>query len=179
MQTAQQKTSYRKKEGFILLLTVLVTSVILAISFSIFRISLKELIMASFLKNSAQAFVAADRGIECALFWDRAPAPANPQGGITYSIFATSSAYQVPTNINNATCGDGATRLNTSSWVVSGLTATRGQTTFEIPFSDLTCVQVIVFKNDGDTTVTANGFNNCLVSSERKTQRTIQVRTNI
>lgn len=179
MQTIRQRSSCEKKEGFILLLTVLVTSVILAISFSIFSISLKELIMASFLKNSAQAFVSADRGVECALFWDRTPTPANPQSGITYTIFATSSAYQVPTNLNSATCN--GTQLNISSWSVGPRPSplTGYETKFRVSFADATCVDVIVLKDDGDTTVTANGFNNCSASSERKTQRTIQVRTNL
>lgn len=133
--------------------------------------------MASFLKNSAQAFAAADRGVECALFWDRTPTPVNPQSGITYTIFATSSAYQAPTNLSNATC-DGI-QLDTSAWLVSGLTTTQGKTVFQISFADLTCVEVSVLKDSGETTVTANGFNTCNASSERKTQRTIQVRTNL
>lgn len=162
--------------GFILLLTVLITSVILAISFSIYSISLKEMVLASFLDNAARAFVAADRGIECALYWDR----ATPQNGMQYTIFATSSDWTSGSlAMGNAIC-DGNV-LTASGWSspVGVRTLTHGISSFSITFGDSTCVDMVVSKDDDSTTVTANGYNSCLASNVRKTQRTIEVRYNL
>jgi hypothetical protein len=63
-------TSKQTSGGYILLLSVLVVSIILAISFSIYSISIKEVILSSYLRDSQQAFAVADRGLECVLEWD-------------------------------------------------------------------------------------------------------------
>ena len=52
----------KKKGGYILLLTLLIISILLAISLGIFAISLKETTLSSFLRDSEKALAAADRG---------------------------------------------------------------------------------------------------------------------
>ena len=49
------------QKGYILLMAILISSIILAISFGIYALTIKEIILASFLKDSAKALGAADR----------------------------------------------------------------------------------------------------------------------
>ena len=56
--------------GFTLVLAVLVIGVILAIGLSILNVTLKELILSGYARESAVALSAADAGMECALYWD-------------------------------------------------------------------------------------------------------------
>jgi len=62
--------SLERERGFTLLLAVLVASIILSISASIFKIAQKELTLSSIGRDSQFAFYAADTGAECALYWD-------------------------------------------------------------------------------------------------------------
>jgi hypothetical protein len=68
------------ERGFAMLFAVLTSSVLLAISLSIFNLTIKELALSSSGRESHAAFYAADSGIECGLYWD-----------ISQQIFATSS----------------------------------------------------------------------------------------
>lgn len=164
-----------KKQGYILLLSILIVSVVLAISFGIYVIVLKEITLATFLRDSQKAFSAADRAIECALYWDR----STPQNGMTHTIFATGtigSQYNYPAAVNNAECD--TVRLN-SVWAVV-TQADSATTTYPLTYSDGTCADVEVAKEgNAGTTVTSNGYNNCNINDNRRTQRTIQVTSNL
>ena len=182
LSTLIQKRKYKKhakQGGYMLLLAMLIMSIVMAISFSIYEISLKEVELASFIKESQRALIAADRAAECALFWDRSSLAIN---GVAYTIFATSSVYANPPTANLALCHDGTAlrQLNTlPSWTVSNLTPTTGRTVFSLSFSDGTCADVTVDKNDVDTAVNADGYNTCSATAVRRTQRTIQIFSNI
>ncbi len=168
-------------KGFILLIAVLVSSIILAISLGIYSLSIKEVILASFLKQSSRAFGAADRGIECALYWDRAV----PQNGMPYTIFSTSTTYTTipPATLDNALCDvsrlDDPTASPTGTgWNVVN-TPTVGTTQFTLTYPDNTCAEVSVIKEGvTKTTIISNGYNTCDAANERRTQRTIQVTGN-
>ena len=166
-----------KEGGYILLLTVLIVSIILAISFGIYALSIKEVILSSFLRDSQRAFSAADRGVECALYWD----VSYPQNHEPYTVFATSTAYVTPGAISEAVC-DGV-HLNDvalTHWTVSGLTATQGVTDFSLSFSDGTYAEINVSKDSvSGTTIRVNGYNSQDMSNPRQTQRTIEVTTNL
>lgn len=163
--------------GYILLLTLLVISILLAIGFGISSISLKEVVLSSFLRDSAKALTAADRGVECALFWDR----SSPQNGIAYTIFATGTIptrYQAPVNLNAAVCGVVQLAL-LPTWTVT-TTDTKGTTAFSLNFSDGTCVDVTVVKTGNESTsIIGDGYNSCNVTLLRRTQREIAVFTNL
>lgn len=57
-----------KKEGFALLITIIVLSVVLAIGLSLLEISLKQINLTITARESELAFVAANSGIECGQF---------------------------------------------------------------------------------------------------------------
>ena len=62
--------SSHQESGFTLLLSLLVISVILSVSFGVFDVMTKELKLSGLGRESQIAFYAADAGIECAYFWD-------------------------------------------------------------------------------------------------------------
>jgi Tfp pilus assembly protein PilX len=65
-----KKIFFKKEEGFALLFSVLVSSLLLAVGLSIFNIALKELAISTATRNSIIAFYAADSGREQALYND-------------------------------------------------------------------------------------------------------------
>ncbi len=175
-------TKHYKHKGFILLLAVLISSIVLAISLGVYSLSLKEVILASYLKDSAKAFGAADRAVECTLYWDRLA----PYNGMPYTIFSTSSAYVTISSdtLDNAVCDN--TQLDNSAaspagtgWTVTNVPPTTGMTAFTLTYPDGTCADVTVNKEVyAKTTVISNGYNNCDPTNDRRTQRTIQVTSN-
>src|SRR3989338_2065959 len=60
----------RKANGFTLLLSLLVISVVLSVSLGIFNIMTKELKLSGIGRESQIAFYAADVGIECFFYWE-------------------------------------------------------------------------------------------------------------
>lgn len=57
-------------EGFALLIAVLVSGVLVSITYVMFSIGLKQLSLSTASKQSQIAFYAADSGLECALYFD-------------------------------------------------------------------------------------------------------------
>lgn len=67
-----QTTNYKLQtnSGFVILFTVLISSIVLAISLGISSVTYKELILSSTARDGQYAFNAANTGVECALFND-------------------------------------------------------------------------------------------------------------
>lgn len=182
MMIRQHKHSSTHAKGYALLLAILIANIILAMSLGVFSIAMKEVILTTYLKDSQRAFNAANHMLECALYWDR----SYPQNGMPRTIFATSTAYTtIPSATLDLAVCDGAVRLNNSSappagtsWLVTR-TASDGRTTFTIRFRDGTCGDVTVYKDAAGALITSNGYNNCNANNPRRTQRTIEVFTNL
>lgn len=158
------------KKGFTLFIALIVSSLLLAIGFSLGTIILKQLVFANSGKESQLAFYAADSGAECALYWDR----KNTEGYTTFDgAFATSSVFQ------DILCGTGGpteqmSKVGSFFKVVSNdqLSAT---TTFYADYSDrsggganlLACAMVTVGKTMVDeggvltekTQIESRGYN--------------------
>ncbi len=84
------KKMHATNRGFVLLLAVLVSGILLALGVALYNIASKELILSSSGRDSQFAFYAADSGIECALYWDA-----------KHDAFATTSS------LTQVTCGSG------------------------------------------------------------------------
>lgn len=69
-----KKKTIIKKRGVALLVAILVSSVALAVGLGVYNRTYKELIFASFWKQTLIASSAADSGLECALYWELNPA---------------------------------------------------------------------------------------------------------
>lgn len=62
------------KKGAVLLIAIMVASVALAVGMGVYNRTYKELLFASYWKQTQIAFSAADSGLECALYWNLHPA---------------------------------------------------------------------------------------------------------
>lgn len=69
--TMSKSKNARSQSGFTLFVALLVSSLMLAIGFSIGNIILKQIAISSSGGGSLNAFYAADSAIECAMYWDR------------------------------------------------------------------------------------------------------------
>lgn len=58
------------QQGFTILFSALVASLVLTLGISIFSVAQKQVILSSLGRSSQYAFYAADTGAECALYWD-------------------------------------------------------------------------------------------------------------
>ena len=170
-----------KQGGFTIFVAVLVVSVLLSVSLGLAEITIKENLLSSYLQESQTAFYAADRGVDCALFWgmsfDRYLPPSGP---LQFSPFPTSTvgvSYDYPPNWNTITCL--GTNLSSAGWSVSNETATGATTKFHLDFIDGSCADIAVEVNSGTTVYRAQGFNTCNTANPRRTQRTLEVSTNL
>lgn len=74
-----------------MLVAVLVVSIILAIGISILSITLKEYLLSGVARESAIALNAADAGMECVLYWDRAAPPNGNKFDVVGELTAPSA----------------------------------------------------------------------------------------
>ena len=65
------KNTKNNKKGFALLFSVIIASIIFAITIGISNVAYKENLLTTSGKNSTTAFMASDLGIECALILDK------------------------------------------------------------------------------------------------------------
>ncbi len=182
--TFSKKVQARAKttKGFTLFVALIVTSLLLAIGFSLSNIILKQLIFSQSSRESQIAFYAADSAAECALYWDR-----KGENGTTtaYGAFATSTEYEASIGGRyEIYCGDGTDSTGRVGSFVKVLEndgvdpVNAATTTFSIDFADTvsglevggqkgTCAKVQVAKwvdnSSGQpverTTVDARGYN--------------------
>lgn len=62
-----------QKRGAVLLIAILVASVALTVGLGVYNRTYKELLFASFWKQTQLAFMSADSGLECSLYWELHP----------------------------------------------------------------------------------------------------------
>lgn len=61
------------KRGAVLMIAILVASVALAVGFGVYNRTYKELLFASYWKQTQVAFSSADAGLECVMYWELHP----------------------------------------------------------------------------------------------------------
>jgi hypothetical protein len=136
------------KKGFTLFIALIVSSLLLAVGFSLSTIILKQLVFANSGKESQLAFYAADSGSECALYWDR-------KGLDGFTVF--DGAFATSTTNRDIFCGTGGPTTPQTAQVGSFSKAlsndqTQATTTFYVDYSDSisptqkACAKVSVFK---------------------------------
>lgn len=136
----------KRHKGFVLLFAVTLSSIILAIALGISNITLKEINFNTSTKNSNDAFLAADTGAECALFYDKLVGSSFPVDGVGR-----------PASINcagapRALSFSGTANTGSYDFIITGL---GGAAT--------SCAKVNVFKNKTvppmSVVVTSKGYN--------------------
>lgn len=148
----------RNSKGFALLFSVMLSSIILAITLGITSIAYKEIKFGTSVRDTNDAFFAADTGVECALYNDK----------ISSNVFVAP-----PLNTGIMTCLGGPVTLTGTfpikSFVITGLGA-RGQA----------CAAVTVDKTSPTATyITSKGYNGgldpCGVINSNQVQRQIEL----
>ena len=144
------------QKGFTLFIAVLIGSLMLAIGFSIFNLSFKELLLSASSRDSQIAFYAADTGLECALYHDQKlrDFQATPSGGnVTITCAGQTVSAQ---KLSGTGIFSWEWQLETSS----GLCAK---------------IQVNKYTNLEKTVIRSLGYNTCTDTDPRKTERGLRV----
>lgn len=141
---------FESKRGFTLLIAIVVTAMLLIISFVVANIAYKQLILANSNQESQYAFYNADSGIECAVYWDF-------KNGV--SAFATSTTATIQCNGQSIVGMGGGGNANATS-------------TFQLNFTK-GCVIVQVGKHPNNLTIVdSRGYNtSCSGGFARKLER--------
>lgn len=147
----------QRSGGFVLLFVIVISSIILAITLSIMDISLKEIKFGTSVRDTNDAFFAADTGAECALMNDK----------------STSNSFVQTGGSGTVTCLGGSIPINGAypSWnfVLSGLGSGGG----------LSCARVTVDKSVSPATaIISKGFNNggsSCVSNSNTVERQLEL----
>jgi Tfp pilus assembly protein PilX len=163
-----QKQHSAQNKGFVIFIAVVVTSILVLISLLVSNISLRQLTFSFAGKNSQIAFVTANSGIECALYWDLNNQPVGSE-----TAFATSSTQTFTCNGQSFTAGNGGRTMTAATTTFTLDFSTGGNTDF--PY----CTDVIVAKwFDGtnlNTTIESRGHNPCTAGS-KQVERAIRVK---
>src|SRR3989344_4837258 len=153
-------SKYRK--GFALLIAVVVSTIILTIGLSIVNTALKEIVLASTVRNSMTSFYIADTGAECALYWD------NIRGN-----FEKKSAFQIgspPSIIECQNIKIPVTPANPLSgvWI-------RDDENLNQPCVEIEMRSTSVGPDEEKVFLTSWGFNTCDAGSKRRVDRALEV----
>jgi hypothetical protein len=123
-----------KNNGFVLLYTMIVSSIILAVALGIVSVALKETQFSTSAKATNEAFFAADTGAECALFYDK----------------TTNNAFNDPSIEMNC------------AYVTVNRTFSGNTWSFSLGYlgdSLYSCANVTLTRDAGKTTVISKGYN--------------------
>lgn len=144
--------------GFTLLISLVLTSVVLAVGVALLDIAYKQILLASSARQSQYAFYNADSGLECALYYDQkfnafshaAPLPSG-------SIVCDTRAVQ-----NYASSVSGAIRTTTFNHTCAG--------------GGVAAVITIYKNSSGSTNIYSNGLSSCDASNQARVERGVKVR---
>ncbi len=144
--------SSQGERGFTLLIAIIVTGMLLIVSFAVVNVAVKQLVLANSNEESQHAFYAADSGTECAVYWDF-------RGG--------TSAFSNPSTAASINCGGSLTTTGNN-------TAT---TTFRVSYPK-GCAEVRVGKHIiGSSVLTiidSRGYNTC-PGGARRLERAVKL----
>lgn len=168
-----------KKNGYTLLFSVLVASLVLAIGVSILNISKKEFMLTTSARDSAMAFYAADSGIECAAYGDQefgsfSETTDSPSG--TLHCGEAMGAINPPP-------GQPATEIIAGEEYVRTFSVKFGEGDGRESCTDIAVVKKLNINGSFDTIIEARGYNfgwnpstqNCDVQGPRKVERGVRL----
>lgn len=184
--------------GIALLISVIIVSIVLAVSIGVSNIVSTEISISNTGRQSQMAFYAADAGVDCAIYWDTI------HQGLSQSAFSTTTSGS--NSLTSACAGDkiiiGGTNSCVNSLDGSGSYSTcsgagdkkAGKSIFTLSFSNGSCAIVTVIKkqdplsnptalvasihSDGYSSGAGVGFSGlatCNSTSPRVFQRSLEV----
>lgn len=157
----------KQKKGFVILIAVLVSSLMISLGAFIANIAVKELTLSSSGRDSQTAFYAADSALECALYQD-----------IRVQSFSASSSDP----------GPGSVYCNGQTWSIISQSgdADTGTTYFDVifeydqvaqlsPYARVKVEKKFIGTINDRTTIEARGYNIRDVLSPNRVERALQV----
>jgi len=160
-----------KNKGFAILFAVLISSLLLAVGFSVYNISVKELVISNFEAGSRQAMYSAQSGMECALYW----------GSLPLSQIKDSFPQISAGSSKDFTCGQGVMGIKLLDG--SAPSYTKPNISFLMYLSPAgdsgPCAQVFVTLSDISTSstpkkITSRGYNICNADNTRRVERVFE-----
>lgn len=167
------------QKGFTLLLSIVITSMLLLVSFVVANISLKQLVLAYAGQESQHSFYNADSGLECAMYWDS-----------LFDSFATTS-QPLQTIICAGQSISSGSQNNIETFPMSTSLIGNTQIPTDTPTSIFRinyargCAIVTVnksysvaspgFPSVPKTLIQSKGYNTCDINSDRRFERGIKI----
>lgn len=164
--------NHKMQKGFVLLFAVVLSAIILSISLGLSEISYKQISFGNQARETADAFFAADAGLECALFYDIKG--AETEFGDRFSPFGYDGTSGTMTTLQ---CARNNFVLN------DGIFSQQGHWNFVLPnLMGQSCAIVLVDKTSftGKTRIVSKGYNvgneNCTGNYPNRVEREIEIR---
>jgi Tfp pilus assembly protein PilX len=141
------------QRGFTLLVSIILSSVALALSLSLLDIAYKQVTLSLTAKQSAVAFSNADAGLECALYYDQ------KNDSFNYSTAPTSFTITCASQTTTVTMGNPSGGSRTA--------------TFSIPCvgGGSSAVVSVVKASTASTRIYSDGYNTCSPTDARRIER--------
>lgn len=162
-----------KNKGFTLLVAIVVTSIMLLISFVVTNVALKQVVLSSAGVETQYAFYNADSGMDCALYWDLKDSNS--------SAFATSTTANPSSTIycNGQSISTGSQNNIATNPVsvsrIGGGGDSNPVSVFQLNFTKGCAIVKVTKKNNGETTVDSRGYNSCNTSAIKRYERGITI----
>jgi hypothetical protein len=142
--------------AFTLLITMILVSVILSVSFALLDIAYKQVYLTSISTQSQVAFYNADSGLECALYWDQ------QQDEFDFSSEPLSGTISCEGQTIGFAAGAGVTARTTTFTIPCAGDGASGDGN----------ASIIIYKQPtGATAMYSNGFNTCKAADPRRVER--------
>lgn len=161
------------KNGFALLIALIVSSILLVVGVGVAGIGFREMRLASFSNQSEIAFYAAETGLECGLYWDKAQPFSG--GSFATSTFVNTGGGMV-SSMPSISCVN-ASSFSDFGFDFSNPTIDEIKFTINNPYVNMTIQKEFPSgsnKQDdarATTTITATGYNTSDSTNPRRVGR--------
>ncbi|MEK7610323.1 MAG: hypothetical protein AAB468_01070 [Patescibacteria group bacterium] len=166
-------------QGFVLFYAVLLVSIVLTVSLSLFNITYKQILISTTARESLKSYYAALTGLECAHYWDNVYPYVDP--GSAPKVFGAMIG-----NNNDSFASASGPGPSCLSNVFTISHPSNQVSQFSLALDNGACVDVKVTKripadpDQTDTLIEASGYNigsgsGCVSSNPRRTERSLLV----
>lgn len=189
MKIFQKQKNIKHQQGFTLLFSVLVATLVVAIGATIISIALRQTILSGTSRESQYSFYAANTALECAYYWDTTntdlgnkvvfPAPGTTDDGINDSdpeanLIECGVVNIITGNGNDNTPWELTTSSNINTFTFFLKIQNQDSSITNLPPYEY-CAEVTVTKENDNpriiTTIEAKGYNTCDPSNPRRVER--------
>lgn len=173
------------KNGFVIIIALIVSVIVLTVGIGIISITLKDYIFSGIVSESHKAFYASDTGLECAFYYDiqgttfpfPTPPPVPPDTVDTFDTFPPTLSNQPivcagESVVPISTCNTSSSRRYcTSSFSVSANVCARAEITYNLDHNNSASLA-----DDREwVSVRSWGYNTCDTSNPRRLERALEL----